>query len=31
MPQKQAVRPMLAEKAEILRKYINDNLRRGLI
>jgi len=30
-PQKQAVRPMSAEKAEILRKYIDDNLRKGLI
>jgi hypothetical protein len=30
-PQKQAVRPMSAEKAEILCKYIDDNLRKGLI
>jgi hypothetical protein len=30
-PQKQAIRPMSAEKAKILRKYIDDNLRRGLI
>jgi hypothetical protein len=25
------MRPILAEKAEILRKYIDDNLRKGLI
>jgi hypothetical protein len=30
-PQKHGLRPMSAEKAEILRKYVDDNLRRGLI
>ena len=30
-PKKQAVRPMSAEKAEVLRKYIDDNLRKGFI
>ncbi|KAI7411517.1 hypothetical protein KC336_g12012 [Hortaea werneckii] len=30
-PRKEGVRPMSAEKAEVLRKYIDDNLRKGLI